>query len=109
MQKKKSGVKKCLEILPLRGGGGPNGKCHLKFPFWFFDSFPYSKSNIVYVSCIVYRVSCIVYVIPTFGMYIFMALDIVDIIAPYCIKVEIYDQYIFYIAIKRSYLQLYFS
>ena len=22
MQKKKSGVKKCLEILPLRGGGG---------------------------------------------------------------------------------------
>ena len=36
LQKKKSGVKKCLEILPLRGGEGgrtPNGKCHLKFPF----------------------------------------------------------------------------
>ena len=24
-----------------RGGGRtPNGKCHLKFPFWLFDSFP---------------------------------------------------------------------
>ena len=27
--------------MPLRGGGRtPNGKCHLKFPFWLFDSFP---------------------------------------------------------------------
>ena len=27
----------------IKGGGGrtPNGKCHLKFPFWFFDSLPY--------------------------------------------------------------------
>ena len=36
MQKKKSGVKKCLEILPLKGGGGggpPKGKPHLKLPF----------------------------------------------------------------------------
>ena len=56
-----------------------------------------------------YHVSCIVHVIPTFGMYNFMALDIVDIIAPYCIKVEIYDQYILYIAIKRSHSQFYFS
>ena len=25
----------------IKGGGRtPNGKCHLKFPFWFFDSFP---------------------------------------------------------------------
>ena len=44
LQKKKSGVKKCLEILPLRGGEGggrtPNGKCHLKFPFWFSAPFP---------------------------------------------------------------------
>ena len=27
------------KFVPLRGGGGggaPNGKCHLKFPFWFF-------------------------------------------------------------------------
>ena len=26
----------------IKGGGGrpPNGKCHLKFPFWFFDSVP---------------------------------------------------------------------
>ena len=29
--------------MPLRAGGGrtPNGKCHLKFPFWFFESVPY--------------------------------------------------------------------
>ena len=26
----------------IKGGGGgtPNGKSHLKFPFWFFDSLP---------------------------------------------------------------------
>ena len=26
----------------IKGGGGrtPNGKCHLKFPFWFFDYLP---------------------------------------------------------------------
>ena len=27
----------------IKGGGGgrpPNGKCHLKFPFWFFESVP---------------------------------------------------------------------
>ena len=30
--------------MPLRGGGQtPNGKCHLKFPFWFFESFPNPK------------------------------------------------------------------
>ena len=37
MQKKKSGVKKCLEICAIKGGGAgrtPNGKYHLKFPFW---------------------------------------------------------------------------
>ena len=29
----------------IKEGGGrtPNGKCHLKFPFWLFDSFPESK------------------------------------------------------------------
>ena len=29
--------------MPLRGGRTPNGKCHLKFPFWFFDSLPNGK------------------------------------------------------------------
>ena len=35
LQKKKSGVKKCLEIMAIGGGGGstPYGKNHLKFPF----------------------------------------------------------------------------
>ena len=30
----------------IKGGGGrpPNGKCHLKFPFWLFDYFPKSVS-----------------------------------------------------------------
>ena len=23
-----------------RGGQTPNGKCHLKFPFWLFEPFP---------------------------------------------------------------------
>ena len=37
-QKRKSGVKKCLEIMTIKGGGGgggldPNGKKHLKIPF----------------------------------------------------------------------------
>ena len=33
----------------IKGGGRtPNGKCHLKFPFWFFESVPYSDFN----SCI---------------------------------------------------------
>ena len=51
MQKKKSGVKKCLEICAIKGGGRtPNGKCHLKFPFWFFDSVPYK--NTLYFLCI---------------------------------------------------------
>ena len=28
--------------IKLRGGGrSPNGKCHLKFPFWFFAHLPY--------------------------------------------------------------------
>ena len=41
MQKKKSGVKKCLEICAIKGGGPtPNGKNHLKFPFWLFDNLP---------------------------------------------------------------------
>ena len=30
--------------IKVGGGATPNGKCHLKFPFWFFDSFPYAKS-----------------------------------------------------------------
>ena len=33
LQKKKSGVKKCLENMIFRGGGGPNGENHLKLPF----------------------------------------------------------------------------
>ena len=33
LQKKKSGVKKCLEIMTIQGGPTPNGKKHLKFPF----------------------------------------------------------------------------
>ena len=34
LQKKKSGVKKCLEICAVKEGGlTPNGKNHLKFPF----------------------------------------------------------------------------
>ena len=35
LQKKKSGLKKCLEICAINGGWGPtpNGKNHLKFPF----------------------------------------------------------------------------
>ena len=35
LQKKKIGVKKCLEIMSIKGGGGPtpNRKIHLKFPF----------------------------------------------------------------------------
>ena len=34
-KRKKSGVKKCLEIMSIKGGGvpTPNGKIHLKFPF----------------------------------------------------------------------------
>ena len=30
----------------IKGGGGgrtPNGKCHLKFPFWLFETFPKVK------------------------------------------------------------------
>ena len=31
----------------IKGGGGqtPNGKCHFKFPFWFFDSFPKGRND----------------------------------------------------------------
>ena len=31
----------------IKGGGGrtPNGKCHLKFPFWFFDYLPKEKKE----------------------------------------------------------------
>ena len=38
--------KKCLEIMTIKGGEGgaggltPNGKKHLKFPFWLFAPFP---------------------------------------------------------------------
>ena len=39
--------------MPLRGGGWtPNGKCHLKFPFWFFEPLPnykYWDGSAVYV------------------------------------------------------------
>ena len=35
MQKKKSGVKKCLEILPLRGGGRLMANAILNFHFDF--------------------------------------------------------------------------
>ena len=38
-----------FEIVPLLrhcgGGRTPNGKCHLKFPFWLFETFPYPKLN----------------------------------------------------------------
>ena len=28
----------------IKGGGSmPNGKNHLKFPFWLFDTFPYAQ------------------------------------------------------------------
>ena len=38
MQKKKSGVKKCLEILPLRGGGGRlMGNAILNFHFDYLN------------------------------------------------------------------------
>ena len=39
MQKKKSGVKKCLEILPLRGGGGGRQMANaiLNFHFDFLN------------------------------------------------------------------------
>ena len=41
--KRKKGGKKCLEICAIKGGGStPNGKNHLKFPFWLFDTLPYS-------------------------------------------------------------------
>ena len=32
----------------IKGGGvsAPNGKCHLKFPFWFFDYLPYLEQFI---------------------------------------------------------------
>ena len=43
MQKKKSGLKKCLEIMPIKGGPTPNGKIHLKFPFWLFEPIPKLK------------------------------------------------------------------
>ena len=33
LQKKKGGVKKCLEIMTIQGDPTPNGKKHLKFPF----------------------------------------------------------------------------
>ena len=41
MQKKKSGVKKCLEILPLKGGGGvgrPMANAILNFHFDFLHT-----------------------------------------------------------------------
>ena len=44
--KKKSWVKKCLEIMSIKGGEGPtpNGKIHLKFPFWLFEHLPKGKN-----------------------------------------------------------------
>ena len=38
--------KKCLEIMSIKGGGGPtlNGKFHFKFPFCFSDYLPYKQS-----------------------------------------------------------------
>ena len=42
--KEKKWGKKCLEIMSIKGGGvegpTPNGKIHLKFPFWLFEPFP---------------------------------------------------------------------
>ena len=43
MQKKKSGVKNVWKFVLFKGGGGgrtPNGKYHLKFPFWLFEPLP---------------------------------------------------------------------
>ena len=51
LQKKKSGVKKCLEIMTIKGGGEggptPNGENHPKFPFWLFD-YPPKKPFFIY-------------------------------------------------------------
>ena len=41
MQKKKSGVKKCLEILPLRGGGG--GRLMVNAILNFHFDFPHTS------------------------------------------------------------------
>ena len=54
LQKKKSGVKKCLEIRAIKGGGGgggrtPNGKNHLKFPFWLLEPLPKPFFRLKYV------------------------------------------------------------
>ena len=40
--KRKKWGKKCLEICAIKGGerSTPNGKNHLKFPFWLFDNLP---------------------------------------------------------------------
>ena len=37
--------------MPSRGGRGstPNGKNHLKFPFWLFDNLPYQSSSATYL------------------------------------------------------------
>ena len=49
MQKKKSGVKKCLEIRTIKGGGGPtpNGKNILNF---HFDYLHISLSDVVSIA-----------------------------------------------------------
>ena len=41
----------------IKGGGGgrtPNGKCHLKFPFWFFAPLPYQNGGGVDDNCSVF-------------------------------------------------------
>ena len=40
-KRKKVGWKNVWKFVPLRGGGStPNGKNHLKFPFWLFENVP---------------------------------------------------------------------
>ena len=40
--KTKSGIKNLREMCANKGGGDPmsNGKCHFKFPFFFFEPIP---------------------------------------------------------------------
>ena len=51
--KEKKWGKKCLEICAIKGGGGstPNGKNHLKFPFWLSDNLPNVDPNTIVNWC----------------------------------------------------------
>ena len=47
---------------PSRPSPPLHGKCHLKFPFWFFETFPYIKCD-KYVLCIFVLQKCLIYMI----------------------------------------------